>query len=376
MMSFSRPPWSPRRVAPALALLVAAPLALTGCASEAAGADASLVGVAMPTTTSLRWIEDGDNLQAQLEALGYQVDLRYAENDVATQVDQLDSMIDAGADLLVVGSIDGTALKAQLARAADAGIPVIAYDRLIRESPDVDYYATFDNFRVGTQQATSLLQGLGVLDDAGEPTGAAGPFTIEVFAGSSDDNNATVFYEGAFSVLQPYLDSGVLQVPSGETDFASIAIEAWDAKVGGERMTRLLDSVYAGTDLQIDGVLSPYDGISIAIIDVLKGAGYGTPARPLPVVVGQDAEAPSIKSVIAGEQFSSIYKDTRQLAEVTVAMGDALLKGESPEVNDVTSYDNGVTVVPTYLLAPVVVTATNYESLLVGGGYYTEEELR
>ncbi|KQT99829.1 multiple monosaccharide ABC transporter substrate-binding protein [Sanguibacter sp. Leaf3] len=376
MMSFSRPPWSPRRVAPALALLVAAPLALTGCASEAAGADASLVGVAMPTTTSLRWIEDGDNLQAQLEALGYQVDLRYAENDVATQVDQLDSMIDAGADLLVVGSIDGTALKAQLARAADAGIPVIAYDRLIRESPDVDYYATFDNFRVGTQQATSLLQGLGVLDEAGEPTGAAGPFTIEVFAGSSDDNNATVFYEGAFSVLQPYLDSGVLQVPSGETDFASIAIEAWDAKVGGERMTRLLDSVYAGTDLQIDGVLSPYDGISIAIIDVLKGAGYGTPARPLPVVVGQDAEAPSIKSVIAGEQFSSIYKDTRQLAEVTVAMGDALLKGESPEVNDVTSYDNGVTVVPTYLLAPVVVTATNYESLLVGGGYYTEEELR
>lgn len=375
-MSFSRPPWSPRRVAPALALLVAAPLALTGCASEAAGADASLVGVAMPTTTSLRWIEDGDNLEAQLEALGYQVDLRYAENDVATQVDQLDSMIDAGADLLVVGSIDGTALKAQLARAADAGIPVIAYDRLIRESPDVDYYATFDNFRVGTQQATSLLQGLGVLDEAGEPTGAAGPFTIEVFAGSSDDNNATVFYEGAFSVLQPYLDSGVLQVPSGETDFASIAIEAWDAKVGGERMTRLLDSVYAGTDLQIDGVLSPYDGISIAIIDVLKGAGYGTPDRPLPVVVGQDAEAPSIKSVIAGEQFSSIYKDTRQLAEVTVAMGDALLKGESPEVNDVTSYDNGVTVVPTYLLAPVVVTATNYESLLVGGGYYTEEELR
>lgn len=375
-MSFSRPPWSPRRVAPALALLVAAPLALTGCASEAAGADASLVGVAMPTTTSLRWIEDGDNLQAQLEALGYQVDLRYAENDVATQVDQLDSMIDAGADLLVVGSIDGTALKAQLARAADAGIPVIAYDRLIRESPDVDYYATFDNFRVGTQQATSLLQGLGVLDEAGEPTGAAGPFTIEVFAGSSDDNNATVFYEGAFSVLQPYLDSGVLQVPSGETDFASIAIEAWDAKVGGERMTRLLDSVYAGTDLQIDGVLSPYDGISIAIIDVLKGAGYGTPDRPLPVVVGQDAEAPSIKSVIAGEQYSSIYKDTRQLAEVTVAMGDALLKGESPEVNDVTSYDNGVTVVPTYLLAPVVVTATNYESLLVGGGYYTEEELR
>jgi putative multiple sugar transport system substrate-binding protein len=375
-MSFSRPPWPPRRLAPAAALLLAAPLALAGCSTDAAGAEASLVGVAMPTTTSLRWIEDGDNLEAQLEALGYQVDLRYAENDVPTQVAQLDAMIDAGADLLVVGSIDGTALTDQLARAAEAGIPVIAYDRLIRESPDVDYYATFDNFRVGTQQATSLLQGLGVLDAAGEPTGAPGPYTIEVFAGSSDDNNATVFYEGAFSVLQPYLDAGVLEVPSGETDFATIAIEAWDAKVGGERMTRLLDGVYAGTDRVIDGVLSPYDGISIAIIDVLKGAGYGTAGRPLPVVVGQDAEAPSIKSVIAGEQYSSIYKDTRQLAEVTVAMGDALLKGTAPEVNDVTSYDNGVTTVPTYLLAPVVVTATNYEPLLVGGGYYTEEDLR
>lgn len=375
-MSFSRPPWPPRRLAPAVALLLAAPLALTGCSTDAAGAEASLVGVAMPTTTSLRWIEDGDNLEAQLEALGYQVDLRYAENDVPTQVAQLDAMIDAGADLLVVGSIDGTALTDQLARAAQAGIPVIAYDRLIRESPDVDYYATFDNFRVGTQQATSLLQGLGVLDAAGEPTGAPGPYTIEVFAGSSDDNNATVFYEGAFSVLQPYLDAGVLEIPSGETDFATIATEAWDAKVGGERMTRLLDGVYAGTDRVIDGVLSPYDGISIAIIDVLKGAGYGTADRPLPVVVGQDAEAPSIKSVIAGEQYSSIYKDTRQLAEVTVAMGDALLKGGAPEVNDVTSYDNGVTTVPTYLLAPVVVTATNYESLLVGGGYYTEEDLR
>lgn len=375
-MSFSRPPSPSRLIAPAVVLLLSAPLALAGCSTDAAGADGSLVGVAMPTTTSLRWIEDGDNLKAQLEALGYQVDLQYAENDVPTQVDQLQSMIDAGADLLVVGSIDGTALTDQLAQAADAGIPVIAYDRLIRESPDVDYYATFDNFRVGTQQATSLLQGLGVLDEAGEPTGEQGPYTVEVFAGSSDDNNATVFYEGAFSVLQPYLDSGVLEVPSGETDFATIAIEAWDAKVGGERMTRLLDSVYSGTDLVIDGVLSPYDGISIAIIDVLKGAGYGTAARPLPVVVGQDAEAPSIKSVIAGEQYSSIYKDTRQLAEVTVAMGDALLKGTAPEVNDVTSYDNGVTTVPTYLLAPVVVTATNYESLLVGGGYYTEEDLR
>lgn len=360
--------------------LLAVSIGLTSCSADAAADSADsavqLVGVAMPTTTSLRWIEDGNNVKAQLEALGYEVELLYAENDVATQVSQLESMIAHGADLLIVGSIDGTALTAQLASAAAAGIPVIAYDRLIRDSPDVDYYATFDNYRVGTQQATSLLQGLGVLDDNGAPTGASGPFEIEVFAGSPDDNNATVFYAGAFDALQPYLDSGVLVVPSGQTDFQTIAIDAWDSKIGGERMDALLGSAYAGSDVVIDGVLSPYDGISLAIIESLKKVGYGTPDRPLPVVSGQDAELPSVQSIVAGGQYSTIYKDTRQLAEVTVAMGDALLKGTEPETNDVTSYDNGSKIVPTYLLGPLVVTQTTYKSILVGGGYYTEDELR
>jgi putative multiple sugar transport system substrate-binding protein len=358
---------------------VVASLTLTACATgDAAGADGDgqLVGVAMPTTTSLRWVGDGTNVEAQLEALGYTVDLQYAEDDVPTQVAQVQKMIDDGADLLIIGSIDGTALKAQLAEAAAADIPVIAYDRLIRDSPDVDYYATFDNYRVGVQQATTLLQGLGVLDEDGAPTGAAGPFLIETFAGSPDDNNATVFYDGAFATLQPYIDSGVLEVPSGETAFETIATLKWDGAAAAERMTALLAGTYAGTDLVVDGILSPYDGISRAIIDVLKADGYGTDAKPLPIVSGQDAEADSVKSIIAGEQYATIYKDTRQLAEVAVAMGDALLKGDEPEVNDVTSYDNGVEVVPTYLLAPLVVDVSNYEALLVGGGYYTEDELR
>lgn len=343
-------------------------------ACTAAGADDGdrpLVGVAMPTTASERWIADGDNVQSQLEALAYDVDLRYAEDDVPTQVEQLQEMIAEGADALVVGSIDGVALKDVLADAAAADIPVIAYDRLIRESGDVDYYATFDNARVGVQQATTLLQGLGVLDAAGEPTGAAGPYRVELFAGSPDDNNATVFFDGAMQVLRPYLDAGVLTVPSGQTDFATVATDAWDPKNATARMQTLLP-LYAGQ--RLDGVLSPYDGISIAVLDAVKTLGYGT-AQPLPVVTGQDAELASAKSIAAGEQYATVYKDTRQLAEVAVSMVKALLHGAEPETNDSSSYDNGVKVVPSYLLTPQVVTAENYRQVLVSGGYYTAEEL-
>jgi putative multiple sugar transport system substrate-binding protein len=346
--------------------------AVAGAGDEAPDGDRPLVGVAMPTTTSERWIADGENVQDQLQALGYDVALEYAENDVPTQIAQLEQMITDGADALVIGSIDGVALKGVLAEAAAADIPVIAYDRLIRESPDVDYYATFDNARVGLQQATQLLQGLGVLDASGEPTGATGPYDVELFAGSSDDNNATVFYDGAMAVLQPYLDSGVLVVPSGETAFDTISTDAWDPKNAAARMDTLLPR-YA--DRRLDGVLSPYDGISIAIIDRVKSVGYGTDAQPLPVVTGQDAELASAKSIAAGEQYGTVYKDTRQLAEVTVSMVRALLDGAEPETNDLTSYDNGVKVVPSYLLTPMVVDADNYQQALVGTGYYTAEEL-
>jgi len=347
--------------------------ALAGCSTDAGQAkDVSLVGVAMPTTTSDRWIADGKNVKAQLEALGHTVDLQYAENDVPTQVEQLSAMIAEGADALIIGAIDGTKLKDVLADAAAAHIPVISYDRLIRDSPDVAYYASFDNARVGVQQATTLLQGLGVLDGAGEPTGVKGPFAVELFAGSPDDNNATVFYDGAMRVLTPYLDSGVLTVPSGQTDFAAIATQAWDGKVAAERMTALLDGPDA--TVRLDGILSPYDGISRAILDVLAPAGYGT-TTPWPVTTGQDAEADSVKSIMAGQQYSTIYKDTRQLAEVAVSMVDALLSGEEPETNDITSYDNGTGVVPAYLLAPQVVTADRVTEVLVDSGYYTAQEL-
>ncbi|HEX5331818.1 MAG TPA: multiple monosaccharide ABC transporter substrate-binding protein [Cellulomonas sp.] len=343
-------------------------------AAAAPAAEGALVGVAMPTKSSERWIADGNNVKTQLEALGYKVDLQYAEDDIPTQVNQIDTMITKGAKLLIIASIDGTALTSQLEQAHANGIQVIAYDRLIRNSANVDYYSTFDNFKVGVQQATSLLTGLGVLDASGKDAGKTGPLNVELFAGSPDDNNATFFFNGAMSILQPYIDKKVIVVKSGQTDFKTVATLRWDPATAQSRMENLLTSTYADGSL-VSGVLSPYDGLSIGILGALKGVGYGTASQPWPIVTGQDAEAASVKSIIAGEQYSTIYKDTRELAKVTVAMTDAILKGNTPKVTDTKTYDNGVKVVPSYLLDSQIIVKDNYKKVLVDGGYYTEADL-
>jgi len=368
------------------AIGVTAALALAACGGGGAtggsggatdGGDGDVtVGVAMPTKSSERWIADGDNVKAQLEELGYGVDLQYAEDDIPTQVNQIDNMITNGADVLIIAAIDGTALTSQLEQAAANGIPVIAYDRLIRDSENVDFYTTFDNFQVGVQQATSLLYGLGLTDLEGAPAAdaPAGPFNIELFAGSPDDNNAYFFFDGAMSILQPLIDDGTLVVKSGQTDFDTVATLRWDPATAQSRMENLLTSTYSSGDT-VQAVLSPYDGLSIGILGALKGSGYGTASLAWPIVTGQDAELGSVKSILAGEQFSTIYKDTRELAAVTVAMVDAILNGEEPEVNDTTTYDNGVKVVPSYLLESQIIVKDNVESVLVDGGYWTAEEL-
>jgi len=343
-------------------------------AAGSASAAGGLVGVTMPTKSSERWIHDGDNIKAALEKLGYTVDLQYAENDIPTQVNQIENQITRGAKLLVIASIDGTAITTQLQEAKDRNIPVIAYDRLIRNSPNVDYYATFDNFKVGVEQATSLLVGLGIKKEDGSDGGAKGPFNIELFAGSPDDNNATFFFNGALSVLKPLLDNGTLVVKSGQTDFKTVAILRWDPATAQRRMEDILTSTYSG-GAKVNGVLSPYDGLSIGILSALKSNGYGTAGQPYPTVTGQDAEVASVKSIIAGEQFSTIYKDTRQLADTTVTMADAVLKGQKPEVNNTTDYDNGNKVVPSFLLQPVIVYKDNYQKVLVDSGYYTAAQL-
>ncbi|MEO6084642.1 MAG: multiple monosaccharide ABC transporter substrate-binding protein [Umezawaea sp.] len=360
----------------AAALSACGSSAKTGDQQAATGSGAgSLVGVTMPTKSSERWIHDGDNIKAALEKQGYQVDLQYAENDIPTQVNQIENQITKGAKVLIVASIDGTAITTQLQEAADKKIPVIAYDRLIRNSPNVDYYATFDNAKVGVEQATSLLTGLGVKKADGSEGDAKGPFNIELFAGSPDDNNATFFFNGAMSVLQPYIDKGVLAVKSGQKDFKTVAILRWDPATAQKRMEDVLTSSYGGGAL-VQGVLSPYDGLSIGILSALKSNGYGSATQPYPIVTGQDAEVASVKSIVAGEQYSTIYKDTRELAAVTVKMADAVLKGSKPEVNNEKDYDNGKKVVPSFLLQPVVVDKTNYQKVLVDSGYYTADQIK
>ena len=258
-----------------------------------------------------------------------------------------------------------------LQQAADQDIPVIAYDRLINGTENVDYYTTFDNYQVGVQQATSLLAGLGLVDENGAATGEEGPFNVELFAGSPDDNNATFFWNGAIDTLQPFLDSGVLSVPSGQLDFEQAAILRWLPETAQERMENILTII---GDTKVDGVLSPYDGLSIGIISALTSGGYSADA--LPIITGQDAEVGSVKSIIAGEQYATIFKDTRLLGAQAVEMIDALLSGEEPEVNDTETYDNGVKVVPSFLLESTIVTVDNYEEVLIGGGYYTAAALQ
>lgn len=327
---------------------------------------AGYVGIAMPTKSSARWISDGSSMVEQFESAGYKTDLQYAEDDIPNQLAQIENMIVKGVDVLVIAAIDGTTLSNVLENAHAAGIQVVAYDRLIRESAYVDYYATFDNFKVGVQQGSSLIDGLRARYKA--------PFNIELFGGSPDDNNAYFFYNGAMSVLQPLINSGEVKVVSGQEGMDTVGTLRWDGSVAQARMDNLLSAHY--TDRRINGVLSPYDGLSIGILSSLKGVGYGSGDMPMPIVTGQDAELPSVKSILAGEQYSTVFKDTRELARVTVGMVDALLKGGKPEINDTKTYNNGVKVVPSYLLEPVLVDQSNWESVVIGSGYYSMDQVK
>ena len=361
-------------------------LVLAACAGEGAGggggggdatnapAEELLVGVSMPTQTSERWIADGNSVKQQLEQAGYQVDLQYAGDEIPVQSQQVDQMITRGADLLIIAAVDGTALSSQLQAAAAANIPVISYDRLIRGSENVDFYVTFDNFQVGVEQGNALLTGLGILNRDGSPGTATGPFNIELFAGSLDDNNTGFFFNGAMSVLQPQIDAGKLVVKSGQTGIEQAAILRWQQETAQKRMEDLLTSSY-NDGSKVSGVLSPYDGLSRGIITSLQNAGYGAAGNPVPVVTGQDAEIASVKLIADGVQSSTIFKDTRKLAEQAVIAGQAFLGGTQPEANDTTTYDNGVKVVPSYLLPIQTVYADNIQPALVDTGYWTAQEV-
>jgi putative multiple sugar transport system substrate-binding protein len=338
-----------------------------GSKEDKGSAKGGTIGIAMPTKSSERWISDGNNVVKNLQAKGYTTKLVYGEDDPDTQVSQIENLITQGVKGLIIAAIDNKSLNNVLQEAADAHIPVIAYDRLILGTKNVDYYASFDNTKVGELQAGYIVDKLGLKD-------GKGPFNIELFAGSNDDNNTKYFFNGAMSVLKPYMDSKKLVVRSGQTALNKVTTLRWDGATAQKRMDDILTSSYKSQ--KVDAVLSPYDGISIGVLSSLKSDGYGSKSKPLPVVTGQDAELASVKSIIAGEQTQTVYKDTRKLAEVASTMVDDVLAGKKPEVNDSTTYDNGAKVVPSYLLQPVSVDKTNYEETLVKGGYYTDAELK
>ena len=344
-----------------------------GGETEPAGDNSDkVVGVAMPTQTSERWIADGAAVEEGLKDAGFGVEIQFAADDIPTQQEQIDQMITKGVDALIIASIDGTALSSQLDAAGAAGIPIIAYDRLINGNENVDFYVTFDNYNVGVQQATSLLVGLGLQDADGKKIdGVEGPKRVELFAGSPDDNNAKFFFDGAFDTLKPFLDDGTIVVDSGQTEFGQVAIQRWSQDEAQKRMENLLTSTYQTN--KVDGVLSPFDGISRGIITALRNAGY--PDDAMPAVTGQDAEIASVKLMTEGIQFATIFKDTRKLAQKSVEVAQDFLEGNTPEPNDTDSYNNGVKDVPSFLLESDIVYQDNIQELLIDSGYFTQEQV-
>ena len=331
----------------------------------------------MPTQTYERWVADGNNIKEGLEGKGFTVDMQYADDDIPTQQQQIDQMINSGVAVLLIASIDGASLSSQLDAAEAAGIPVIAYDRLLTDNENVDFYVTFDNYKVGVNQANALLFGLGMLDESFEPAADApeGPLNVELFAGSLDDNNAHLFWKGAIDTLQPYFDDGTLTVLSGQMDIDQAATQRWEQETAQKRMENLLTTHYNSGE-ELAGVLAPADPLSRGIINALQNAGLGpTIEEGLQIVTGQDAEIASIKLIADGVQSSTIFKDTRNLAEQAIVAAESIMNGEEPEANDTETYDNGVKVVPSYLLDVQMVLQSNYQETMVDSGYYTEEQV-
>ena len=358
----------------ALVLALCMILALCACGQKAPAAASNLVGVSMPTKDLQRWNQDGDNMKKQLEAAGYTVDLQYGANDIPTQVSQIENMIANGCKVLVVAAIDGDSLGTVLAQAKEKNIPVIAYDRLIMNSDAVTYYATFDNWLVGVKQGEFIEEQLGLKNASGKT------FNIEFITGDPGDNNINFFFDGAMSVLQQYVDSGVLACPSGQMatlkddgsyDKATVATANWATDAAQARFENILSSYYAdGT--QLDAVLASNDSTACGVENALASS-YSNDVYP--VITGQDCDIAIMKNLIEGKQGMSVFKDTRTLAEKVVGMVDALMKGEKPEINDEKTYDNGTGIIPSYLCEPVACTVDNYEELLITSGYYTKDQI-
>lgn len=337
-------------------------------APAAADQEGGKIGVAMPTQSSERWIKDGDNMKEKLEALGYEVDLQYAEDDVQMQVSQIENMIASGSQCLVIAAVDAGALTTVEAQAKEAGIPIIAYDRLLMDTDAVSYYASFDNEGVGTAigEYVKTAKDLDAAREAGES------YTIEFFMGSPDDNNAVLLHKGVMGVLQEYLDDGTLVCKTGRTSFEDTCILRWSQETAQQWCENYLTGFYADEDLDI--ACTAFDGFAYGVKAALQGAGYT--ADNWPLITGQDADLMACKNILDGTQTASIFKNTSLLADKCVTMVEAVMKGAEPEINDTTTYDNNVVVVPSYLCTPISVDKDNLQEVVVEEAkYYTAEEL-
>ena len=343
-------------------LLVLLCLALT-LACVGAFAEGEKVGVSMPTKDLQRWNQDGENMKNLLEEAGYEVDLQFASNDVQQQLNQVTNMINNGAKVVIISAVEGSSLGSALDLAKEKGVVVIAYDRLLMESDAVSYYATFDNYKVGTVQGTYIK-------DALDLDNAAGPFNLEVTAGDPGDNNALYFYQGAIDVLKPYIDAGKLVVKSGQLEFADVATPTWKTEVAQNRATSVLANYADGSD--IDAWLCSNDSTALGVINALEDNYDGK----WPIITGQDCDKSNVKKMIEGKQSMSVFKDTRTLAAQVVKMVGQILKGETVDVNDTTTYNNNVITVPSFLCEPVFGSADNYMELLIESGYYTLEDIQ
>lgn len=325
------------------------------------------IGVAMPTQTRQRWNQDGANMERKLMEQGYKVDLEFANNEIELQIAQIANMINEGCKVIIIGAVDANALSAVLDEAKSAGVKIISYDRLIMNTDAIDYYATFDNLAVGTMQGEYIEEKLGLQE-------GRGPYNLEITAGSLDDNNTIFLFEGAMDVLRPYIQNGQLVVRSGQVNLKQCAISHWKEDIAKERMATILKTYYRGA--RLDVALCANDSTAIGVIGALKENGYGWDGNKFPIITGQDSDRKNIKAILHDEQTMSMFKDTRTLAEQVVKMVNAIVAGKEPETNDIGNYNNGVKIVPSFLVRPQFVDKSNYKAVLIDSGYYNENEFQ
>jgi len=368
-----------------LVLVLAMALALVACGTTTTATSASpaasavtaggKIGIAMPTKSLERWNRDGSFLEEQFKAKGYEVELVYSDNDIAKQVSDIENLIADKVNLLVIVAVDGTSLSTVLQSASDSKIPVISYDRLIMNTDAISYYVSFDNYTVGKLQGQYVIDTLKLdLKDTSKS------YNIEFTAGDPADNNAGFFFNGAYDLLKPYIDAGILKVPSGQMKFAEVATASWKTATALDRMQNILASYYAdGT--QLDVALCSNDSTALGVTQAIASDYKGTNTV---LITGQDGDEANLANIVDGKQSMTVYKAVANEAVVTVGLADAILKGEKPNGDliksagwtfdctyDTESYDNNNGKVPSYLLVPTVVTKDNIQKELVDTGYYT-----